>query len=72
MASRFAAGVAVAALLVGIAHATPTDDLFEAVRIDDKKRIASALHHGADINAKVSDELIFFIPSFDTSRSVEE
>jgi hypothetical protein len=45
--------VGVALLLLGCACATPTDDLFEAVRNDDKKRIAAALHHGANINAKV-------------------
>ena len=35
--------------------ATPDDDLFDAVMNDDKKRIGSALHHGANINAIVSD-----------------
>jgi len=38
-----------------VASAAPTDDLFDAVRNDDKKRIGSALHHGASVNAKDAD-----------------
>lgn len=48
----------VLASVLAAAIGTPTDDLFEAVQNDDKKRIGAALHHGADINS------IVCLPSF--------